>query len=389
MEHGTIARPVSGRRFVALVREPRRNRGGQSMETRALGRTGLRVGVIGLGTEYLFHAEQDTVVAVIREALENGVDYFDLLGPMPDYRDHLGVAFRETFRTGRDKVVIAGHLGCDVSAKGLYETTRDPARSERAFHDLLRRLGTDYVDVVNLASVDAEDDYQDKIMGPGGLWELADRLRRQGKARFIAMSGHTEQTGLVAVKSGRLDCLMWPVNMARPPRGPEKVGMTCIEAGVGLVAMKPFFGGEFFQLPYSNFVTPALALSFVLTQPGVVVAVPGAKDVEQLRASLAYVKATEAERDFRSILANFSERLTGTCTYCDHCLPCGADVPISDILWDLRAEQRGSSYARRAYAGRGAKASACTACGECLERCPFGVDIVERLREAARVFEGK
>jgi predicted aldo/keto reductase-like oxidoreductase len=41
------------------------------------------------------------------------------------------------------------------------------------------------------------------------------------------------------------------------------------------------------------------------------------------------------------------------------------------------------------YAGHEVKASACIECGECLARCPFGVDIMAKLRTAVEVFEEK
>jgi len=53
------------------------------MEFRKLGRTGLDVGVIGLGTEHLNGQPRETVVSVIREAIERGVNYFDLVFFLP------------------------------------------------------------------------------------------------------------------------------------------------------------------------------------------------------------------------------------------------------------------------------------------------------------------
>jgi len=65
----------------------------KNMPTRVLGRTGLQVGVIGLGTEYLFNKDRKTVVETIREAVDRGVNFFDVLGPFPEYRDNMGAAF--------------------------------------------------------------------------------------------------------------------------------------------------------------------------------------------------------------------------------------------------------------------------------------------------------
>jgi len=279
-------------------------------------------------------------------------------------------------------VVIAGHLGSSVSPNGQWATTRDLANSEDCFHDLLRHLGTDHVDVVNITVVDKKDDLN-RIMGPGGLYELADRLRRQGKARFIGISGHTDEVGLAVAAGGRFDVMMQPVNVMTPQ---EKVGPACAEAGVGLIGMKPFCGGELFHPPYSEFITPVMALSYALSRPGVSALVPGVSNTAELRDALAYVDAGEAERDFRPVMDNFKERVQGACQYCGHCLPCSADIPIPDVIWALRAHQRGSSYGEHFYQQWHGKVQ-CTECGECLDRCPFGVDIIDEIKEAVRVFE--
>jgi len=63
---------------------------------RKLGRTGLEVSIIGLGTEYLNRKPRDTVVSVVREAIDKGVSYFDVVFAFPEYRDNMAAAFRVT-----------------------------------------------------------------------------------------------------------------------------------------------------------------------------------------------------------------------------------------------------------------------------------------------------
>ena len=49
------------------------------MKLRTLGRTGLEVSEIGLGTEYLLRQPTKIVRSVIQEAIENGINYFDIV----------------------------------------------------------------------------------------------------------------------------------------------------------------------------------------------------------------------------------------------------------------------------------------------------------------------
>lgn len=351
------------------------------MERRKLGKTGLEVGVIGLGTEYLYHEARETVASVVAEAVDRGVSFVDILGAGPDYRDNLGAAIKGK----RDRLVLQGHLGT-AFANGQGFTTRDRGLSEQFFHDLLNRLGTDYVDVINIQMVDKDDDYERDVMGSGGLLEMARRFQRAGKARFVGLSTHEQAIALKAVASGAFDSIMVGLNMKW--QQPE-VGPACAGHGVGMVCMKPFSGGEFFQEPYSRFITPVNAIAYVLAQPGVTTVVPGARNAEQLRAALAYVTASETEREFQSIVSSFKERAIGACVYCNHCLPCAAGIDVGATMWALRAKDRGSEYADGAYRDLKVKPSACTGCGDCLERCPFKVDIPGEMKRATRLFENR
>ena len=125
------------------------------METRELGRTGLCVGAIGLGTEYLIEVPRQTVVSAVREAVDKGVNYLDVLFAFAHYRDNFGAALDGL----RGEVILAGHLGA-AEQDGQYRRTRDPAECEDLIHDLLRRLRTDYLDVLFLHNCDEEDDYR-------------------------------------------------------------------------------------------------------------------------------------------------------------------------------------------------------------------------------------
>ena len=133
------------------------------MERRRLGRTGLQVGVLGLGTEYLVCQSRKTVVSVFRQAVEAGTNYIDVLFAYAEYLDNIGAALDGI----REDVYITGHLGSGEK-DGQYERTRDPARCEALFEDVLRRAKTDHVDVVMLSNCDKQDDY-DTVISEDGL----------------------------------------------------------------------------------------------------------------------------------------------------------------------------------------------------------------------------
>lgn len=377
------------------------------MNGRKLGRTGLAVGEIGIGTEYLHGQPRETVVEVVRGAVEGGVSYFDLIWPYPEYLDDLAVALRGL----RERVTLAVHLGC-VDDHGQPRRSRDVSECTADFEERLRRLGLDHADIVMVHHVDEEDDYR-RAVRPGGLLELAQRFQQEGKARFIAIGSHRVPIAQAALEDGRFDALMFPINPAfdalpaetglesawdaleeagREPSGERRrLYEACAAKNIGLIAMKPYAGGRLLQTAGSQneALSPVQLLGYAISQPGVSTAIPGVKNFDELRAALALLTATEEERDFGPAVALGSWVPEGSCVYCNHCLPCPVGIDVGQTLrLAATADQGMSDDLRAAYAALPAQASECTECGSCSERCPFGVDVVPHMRRAASLLEG-
>ena len=372
------------------------------MEYRKLGRTGFDVSAIGLGgAQYMEILPEKLVVSIVQEALDNGINYIDLFSANPHIRDKIGLALKGK----REKVFIAAHLG--VSEKqGQYCRTRDEVECGKFFIDFLSRLRTDWVDILMLHFIDLERDYE-KVFN-GGILQLAQKYQGEGKARFIGMSSHDLEVSLKAVKSGQIDVLMYPINIANsamPDR--DKLLNACIIEKVGLVAMKPFAGGTLLQGGAGVFTdtlssgwrsfhrtqaisaTPIQCISYVLSQTGVSTLVPGVRSVAELRQTLRFLSADSKEKSFDSVVENFGRYLEGGCVYCGHCLPCPSSIDVARVnrlvetskhvfTMDLYSE----------YNELSAKASECIECEACMKRCPFHVDVISKMREARRLFEG-
>jgi len=322
-------------------------------------------------------------VSVVHEGMDRGVNYFDILFAPAHYRDNFGAALRGK----RDKAVIAGHLGA-AETNGQYRRTRDVRECEELFHDLLRRLKTHHVDVAFLSNCDQEDDYN-QLMAPAGLLDLARRLQREGKARFIGLSGHQPPTSRKAVESGAIDVLMHNINLrgdATPGR--KELYQECARRGVGLVGMKPFAGGGLLSETGKRAVAPVQCLSYALSQPGVSTLVPGVSNLEELREALAYLDATDEEKDFSSVLPEFQSIEEGTCVYCNHCLPCPVGINIGETMRLLDAARHGVTHAlRSAYDALPVKPSECIECEECVDRCPFSVPILPKFCQLLFLFK--
>ena len=184
------------------------------MNYRTLGRTGIQVGEIGLGSEAFVNQTVEYGVELINAAIDAGVNYFDLYNPEPYVRD----AFGKGMEGRREKFVMLAHL-CSAWIDGQYKRTRNMDEVNAAFADLLTRLKTDYIDVGMIHYVDEQKDFDEVFHGP--VIEFAKEQKAAGKIRHIGMSTHNPRIGTQAVKSGLIDVIVFSVNPAYdivPPR---------------------------------------------------------------------------------------------------------------------------------------------------------------------------
>jgi hypothetical protein len=138
----------------------------------------------------------------------------------------------------------------------------------------------------------------------------------------------------------------------------------------------------------SAMITPVQCLSYVIDQAGVSTVVPGCADLDQLEASLAYFDASDDQNNYSAALPDFAEYKTGQCVYCNHCLPCPSEIDVGLTLRLLmKVERELTPELRAEYDGMLSKASDCVQCGDCMERCPFGVDVISRMEKAVDMFE--
>ena len=383
------------------------------MKKRPLGRSGLMLTEISLGCEHLERASQEVIDATLGCALDHGVNYIDMFMATAPVRDRVGRALRAHGR-GRD-CLVATHLGSCLTADGQYTVSRDPKGCVAHVEDMLRRLGRDTVDVLYLHFVDELQDMQ-RQLEPGGLVEIALKMKKEGKCRAIAMSSHRVPPSLLAVEAGFLDGLMFPVNptfdrvngdleldvffqestqsiLSREGADTSRreLFLACERQGVGVVAMKPYAAGLLFSMERSPglTLTPVQCLHYALSQPGVTCAVPGCRSPQEVMAALAYYEASEEEKNYADALAAFSFAGEGDCMYCNHCLPCPAKIDIAATTRLYDSARLGDPRAMKAkYDALPVKASACIGCHACEKRCPFHVPVVENMARCAALLEG-
>lgn len=287
------------------------------MNYNELGTTGLKVSEIGLGTEHLYRQPKQTVISVIQEAIKNGINYYDLVFNESIYISNISAAIKNY----RDKLIITCHLGT-IEKDGKAQRSRNLKHCENAFLNTISILKRDCIDILNIQFV-KEKEYE-SIIAPGGLLDLATKLKQEGKARFIGLSTHNISVGLKAVKSGFFDSIMIQVNLVNHTLpGRDEFLKTCANERIGLIAIKPFARGNLLQknrtvsiAKYHSggvslkkkippYITPIKCLSYVLSQVGVSTTIPGVKNLQELKETLDFLNATASEKDFSRLVKDF------------------------------------------------------------------------------------
>jgi aryl-alcohol dehydrogenase-like predicted oxidoreductase len=192
---------------------------------RAYGDTGERLSIIGFGGIVVSGVEQEHASCLVAEAIEKGVNYFDVA---PDYGDaeiKLGLALEPY----RKNVFLAGKT---------QQRTREGAGAE--LKESLRRLRTDYVDLYQLHAISDVAKDVDVAFGKDGVMGLLIEAKKQGQIRYLGFSAHSEAAALAAMERYDFDSILFPINFATFYAG--DFGPRVIEAakakGVARLALK-------------------------------------------------------------------------------------------------------------------------------------------------------
>ena len=380
------------------------------MRYRELGRTGLRVSEIGFGGEWM-DGTPDQARAVVDAAEAAGINILDCWMPDPTRRSNLGDALVGR----RERWVIQGHLGSTWQGE-QYVRTRDLAHVKPAFDDLLARFHTDYMDLGMIHYVDKPSEFA-QLMADSPFIGYVRELRSAGTIRHVGLSTHNPEVARMAVENPEIEMILFSVNPAFDmmpatddldayfdERGeqaatdgmrPERAELYALaeETGTGITVMKGYMGGRLFdasQSPFGLPLTPVQCLHYALTRPAVASVMVGFGEPAHVAEAVAYESATDAEKDYASVLAGAPRHAyVGQCTYCGHCAPCpkGIDIAAVNKFFDLATSyEEVPDSLREHYRALGATAADCIACRACEARCPFGVRIAERMAAALDLF---
>ena len=218
---------------------------------RSFGNTGLQVGILGFGARPIgFECVSDwTMDELLGIAAESGINVIDTAAMYGDSEDKLGRALRAS----RNQFLLFTKCGRLLPSRldptGFLVRFHRKLRRSLRLHDQhesldwdprvlkanieqsLRRLKSDYIDVIQLHSC------SEITLRQGDVVDVLDRVRESGKARYIGYTGDGS-AAIYAVECGRFDSVQVSVNVA-DQQALDIVLPLAAERGVGVVAKRP------------------------------------------------------------------------------------------------------------------------------------------------------
>jgi aryl-alcohol dehydrogenase-like predicted oxidoreductase len=307
------------------------------MKTIRMGRTGLKVSEICLGTmTFGYQCDEKTSFAIMSKAAEQGVFFIDTadvypVPPAPETAGRTEEIVGRWLKGQRDRYVLATKCRMKVGP-GPNDEGLSRRHIIQAVDDSLRRLQTDYIDLYQPHSFDAETPIEETL-------RALDDLVGQGKIRYLGCSNYPAwQLALALGVSAahdwaRFDCVQPRYNLLYRDIEAELLPL-CRDQGVGVIAYNPLAGG-FLTGKYQSLEAPPqktrfslgntgdlyrerywqqaqleavqqlqqyfqprgkaliqVAIAWVLAQPGITSAIVGASKPDQLDGSLGAVNLT-------------------------------------------------------------------------------------------------
>ena len=368
------------------------------MQYSMFGKTGLKVSRLGFGAMRLpmigDDVDYDEATELMRKAFELGVNYVDSANGYCKEKSQIAVG--RAIKGWRDKVI--------VSTKNPYMgSSGDEWR--KYLDNSLKRLDVDRIDFYHFHGIGLKN-FEGDLSAKDGPIDRAKKALDEGVIRFLSFSFHDDPENMVKIaKSGLFSSVLCQYNLLDSKN--EESMQAVHEMGLGVAVMGPVGGGRLVGfsdqvrklLKDGSSSTPEMALRFVLSNPDVDIALSGMSTIEMVRENVrtASLETTLTEKErlhFIEMVEELQDLSDLPCTDCGYCIPCPSEVfiPRNFMLYNLHKVFGLTDAARNWYQMMGGelllgkRASFCTECGECIEKCPQKINIPERLKDCVKVF---
>lgn len=356
---------------------------------RTLGKTGIKVPVIGMG---VMNANNP---ALIKAAMDKGITFYDTANGYQNGRNEemLGEVFKDYPRNSFIISTKVAPNGVDTNT-GIPTSATTPEDFLEKFNTSLKRLRMEYVDIL----------YMHKALSPEmvnfkPIVKVMQQLKKEGKTRFIGVSTHNLPKIIDAmVKAGIWDVVLTTYNflnteLIRANSEPPVFNMDIAikkasDAGLGIVGMKALAGGGFLDKARTKPINTTAAIKWVLSNPNVHTTIPGMTNFDQLDLNMKILEDITLNDQEKKDLS-FAQNEAGLyCIACNNCIPdCKLNLPIPEIM---RAYMYAYGYANKELAytlltNLSTGDNPCSKCEKCSATCTKNFNIKEKITDISRL----
>ena len=384
------------------------------MQYRTLGRLDFRPSALGFGAMRLpvlagadgkpdfKQIDYPLATEMLHRAIDGGVNYVDTAWMY--HEDTSETWLGEALKGGyRERVKVA--------TKMPVWNVKSPGDFDRILAIQLERLQVDHIDFYLLHSLD--EDHWRVVLEQGQL-SAAERALSDGRIRHFGFSFHGdfETFAKILAATDLWELCQIQFNYMDEEYQAGRAGLELAAGkGLGVVVMEPVRGGALARHvpPHVQAVwdeapvrrAPAeWALQWVWDNPEVSFLLSGMNTMEQVEQNLVYADRSGAGQLTSEELALvarvrdlYRELSPIPCTSCRYCMPCPQGVAIPDVFETFNDAHTYDDLLRRRWAyatffSEGERADRCTACCECLEKCPQGIAIPDWMEKAQALLGG-
>lgn len=371
---------------------------GVDMQYRDFGKLDWKTSALGFGCMRLpttddnpfgGNIEEGMATKMIRLAIDKGVNYIDTAYPYHEGKSEglLGKVLKDGYR---EKVRLA--------TKSPVWLVKEADDFDKYLNEQLERLQTDYIDFYLLHGLGKEK-WEDTVIKLG-LLDRAESAIKDGRIRYLGFSFHDDIGAFRTIMDGYdkwTFCQIQYNYMDTENQAGTEGLRYAASKGLAVIIMEPLLGGKLARPPKQitdilneseSTRTPAdLALQWIWDQPEASLLLSGMSTMDQVDENLRSAEASGPNRlseDERNLIERiqkkYREKMLVQCTKCGYCMPCssGVEIPSNFELYNegyMHEAVESSRFSYQRFLKEGGRASACTQCGECMDKCPQKIPI--------------
>lgn len=327
------------------------------MNKRKLGNTGIEVSEIGCGGIPFQRVSKEEMPKLIDALIENGINFIDTARGYTCSEDLLGEVIKEK----RDKFFLA--------SKGMARTYKGLAREIQIS---LVSLNIEYIDLYQLHNVSVGENIEGALIALKQAQEL-------GLVKHIGVTTHSVEFLKQAIEMDCFETIQFPYNIIENQG--EKLLKEAYNKGKGIIIMKPFAGGAI--------ENKKLALKYLLNNKYISVVIPGMESVEQIVENSSVVSGPLTKEEIEELINTKEKFKNDFCRRCGYCMPCtaGINIPLAFLCEGYYTRYNLKEWAQQRYDEMKVKASACISCKKCESLCPYHLNISQKMKNVADIFE--